>query len=165
MYICAYICICIYIYIYLTWARPPHTHPPTPGSPARPAGRAGGRAHVRYMFMQMHMHRYAYMHMNMQKGPNMRGWDFVPNVDVKKCQKMYFLIKNGPSGRFPRCKMASKYIPDQFPTIPHQYPYQKHPNRQKSTKIGEKSGNSSKNIFFLLWPGGWPRLAHDRCWG
>ena len=64
--------------------------------------------------------------MNMQEGPNMRGWDFVANVDVKKYQKINFLIKNGPSGMFPRCKMASKYIPEQSPTIPHQYPYQKH---------------------------------------
>ena len=89
----------------------------------------------------------------MQRSLNMRGWDFVPNVDVKKCQKMCFLMKNGPSGRFPRCKMASKYIPDQFPTIPHQYPYQKHP---KSTKIDQNRWKIKKieqkiNFFALAW--------------
>ena len=73
--------------------------------------------------------------MHMQKGPNMRGWDFVANVDVKKLPKLHFLIKNGPSGRFPRSKMPSKYIPDQFPTIPHKYACPKHP---KSTKIDEQ---------------------------
>ena len=84
----------------------------------------------------MHMHMYAYMHTNMQKGPNMRGWDFSENVDVKKVPKMHVLIENGSSGTFPRSKMAPKYIPDQSPTIPPNYPYQKHP---KSSKIDEKS--------------------------
>ena len=62
----------------------------------------------------------------------MRNGDFVENEHVKKCPKVDVLIEDGPSGRLPRSKMTSKYIPEQSPNIPHNYPCQKHP---KSAKI------------------------------
>ena len=95
-----------------------------------------------YAYVCVYAYEYA-------KRSKYEGMGFVPNVDGKKCQKMYFLIKNGPSGRFPRCKMASKHIPDQFPTIPHQYPYQKHPKSAKIDQNRSKIKKIEQKIKFL----------------
>lgn len=68
-------------------------------------------------------------------------------------------LKNGPSRRFPRCEMASKYsppIPDHPTQISISKTFQIGQNRQKSMNNQE---NWAKKQCFLLWPGGWPRCV------
>ena len=102
----------------------------------------------------MHMHiMYAYMHniMNMQKGPNMRGGNVVENEDVKKCQTAYFLIKRGICRRFPRCKIASEYIPDLSQTIPYPDPANKKPievwKKETYRGVNKTPSRANKNLI------------------